>query len=954
MIITTVELKNYRVHESRVVEFDQGINLLIGQNGAGKSSILEAIGFALFDSDLRSKGSDRAIRYGAKTATIIVWFTANDGNEYRVERRIGTSPRWHLFFGDEKAPRYDRKDQILPLMRTLSGIHQNENQIFTTVICAVQNRFVDMFNLTGQPRSDLFDKLFDTDIYRKLNNSFTGGDDSIVSFYKEQRDRLEGQISSLEELGIDENALQNEIFMQNEELIAKKNERIVKETNKKEIEEKYTAVTESLRHLSTLEQEVQYLQKELTNHSATLELTKLKIGEAELSAKIIVENSHNFQLYQELAQKRTALETTLAEESKIRKSFDEATKTISLCALEIEKFRGEMSTIQARREISSDQRLQAERDLALVSAQLMEKENDLVSILELGRQSAQFAKQYDELLALLTNCEDSQTQYRNKIEELSIEISSAKGLDDNRKVLLLEMEDLEIQEKQLKLIEDQIRHKEISLSTLLDAQKSIGNGLCPILNESCKNVVGTNGTYDYFLRKSDEIQSSKDILKNQRDQYFDLVNNIQQNRTKLAELNVKIQSAKDAENQVMLLQSKVELELERFAHYIASMKLIEPNISVENNHKLHFNNRLTVYQEERVRLLQVHKESESARNELRNKKQSLEQTIQALTDSISNFTLNYDNLSQQIPLTLEKQQQTELHHHQFAMLLAQFEQTHNEIAIISESMSYAEVGYQLVLENRELAGRIEELRASEQHIMKLQSETQQRHTFILGELGRYSKEILVNDQKNIAIDQQIVRSAITELSERITLLSERIRYNNETIQKAYAQRNRIKFLQKDLAVFIRKQELTELFRKNVNDMGRFVVAGIVETIAYEATEHFRQFTGRPEKISWIVEELDKYAVYLTLGEGENQFRRDFSVLSGGEQVAVALSLRSALARELSSADFAIFDEPTVNLDSERKVALAESLKSMVGMLGQTIIVTHDDLFREMAQKVIEL
>ena len=58
MKINRIYLENYRIHEKLEVEFDKGINLLLGENGKGKSSILEAIGYALFGSDLRGTQKD--------------------------------------------------------------------------------------------------------------------------------------------------------------------------------------------------------------------------------------------------------------------------------------------------------------------------------------------------------------------------------------------------------------------------------------------------------------------------------------------------------------------------------------------------------------------------------------------------------------------------------------------------------------------------------------------------------------------------------------------------------------------------------------------------------------------------------------------------------------------------------------------------------------------------------
>ena len=48
MHIAYIELQNVKSYEkSGRIEFAKGINAISGQNGAGKSTILEAIGFAL-------------------------------------------------------------------------------------------------------------------------------------------------------------------------------------------------------------------------------------------------------------------------------------------------------------------------------------------------------------------------------------------------------------------------------------------------------------------------------------------------------------------------------------------------------------------------------------------------------------------------------------------------------------------------------------------------------------------------------------------------------------------------------------------------------------------------------------------------------------------------------------------------------------------------------------------
>ena len=73
MHIAYIELNNVKSYEdSGRISFAKGINAVSGKNGAGKSTILEAIGFALFD--VRTHTSKSFIREGSKNGRIVVGF----------------------------------------------------------------------------------------------------------------------------------------------------------------------------------------------------------------------------------------------------------------------------------------------------------------------------------------------------------------------------------------------------------------------------------------------------------------------------------------------------------------------------------------------------------------------------------------------------------------------------------------------------------------------------------------------------------------------------------------------------------------------------------------------------------------------------------------------------------------------------------------------------------------
>ena len=55
MIFTRLSLKNFKSYDDAEIKFNEGISVIVGENGAGKSTILEAISFALFKQHTAKK-----------------------------------------------------------------------------------------------------------------------------------------------------------------------------------------------------------------------------------------------------------------------------------------------------------------------------------------------------------------------------------------------------------------------------------------------------------------------------------------------------------------------------------------------------------------------------------------------------------------------------------------------------------------------------------------------------------------------------------------------------------------------------------------------------------------------------------------------------------------------------------------------------------------------------------
>ena len=94
MEICSVTLKNFKIHADRHYAFLPGTNAICGENGAGKTSILEAIAWVLFDHSDYTRGE--LIRTGAKSTQVTVCFISHL-DERVYEARRCTSRGYELF-----------------------------------------------------------------------------------------------------------------------------------------------------------------------------------------------------------------------------------------------------------------------------------------------------------------------------------------------------------------------------------------------------------------------------------------------------------------------------------------------------------------------------------------------------------------------------------------------------------------------------------------------------------------------------------------------------------------------------------------------------------------------------------------------------------------------------------------------------------------------------------------
>ena len=85
-MIRSIELVDFLAHSNTKLKFDNGATVFVGDNGAGKSSIIDAITYSLFGEHTR-KNNKGLIRRGSNQGFAKIEFSAN-GKNYQAVRKI--------------------------------------------------------------------------------------------------------------------------------------------------------------------------------------------------------------------------------------------------------------------------------------------------------------------------------------------------------------------------------------------------------------------------------------------------------------------------------------------------------------------------------------------------------------------------------------------------------------------------------------------------------------------------------------------------------------------------------------------------------------------------------------------------------------------------------------------------------------------------------------------------
>jgi len=200
IIFQKIRWKNFLSTGNQFTEVDfqqNATNLIIGTNGTGKSTVLDALTFSLFNKPFRKINKGQlANSTNEKDCLVEVEFSINN-KEYIVKR--GIKPNLFLIIVDGTPMHKEADDRVMQKMLEENILKVNYKS-FTQIVILGSTNFVPFMQLSGSNRREVIEDLLDIRIFSAMN--------SLI------KDKIRGQKDEIRTLGLSKDNIKDKVEMQ--------------------------------------------------------------------------------------------------------------------------------------------------------------------------------------------------------------------------------------------------------------------------------------------------------------------------------------------------------------------------------------------------------------------------------------------------------------------------------------------------------------------------------------------------------------------------------------------------------------------------------------------------------------------------------------------------------------------------------------------------------------------
>jgi exonuclease SbcC len=1007
MLITRVELENIKNYESGQYEFGPGVTAISGPNGAGKTTVIEAIAWALFDQ-LPYKKED-FLRRGAKKGSVRVTFlSALDEREYTVYRDTGAG--YYIYDPVTKIRLVEQKGQVALWIKQHLGVEPGADlkSLFVSTIGVPQGMLTVDFADQPAKRKVAFDKVLRVDEYHRSSEELR----SLIRLIETRDGELREEIARVETESqalaglLDERArLEKALIETSQKLDATKSER---ELCRVELDR-----LEGLRLLiDVLSKDRILIDSRIEEAETRRESAAAQVEQSQKATETVCATESGYRLFSETAEMLGMLEPRALKRDEIRKRLGEKEREQVRLEAEsrhwaekAEKLKSDRAEMERLAPLVDEQERAEKRRQELVAAlgelkALKRREAQSKAELEkLRNEYADLTRQIADAEGVREMAEKAPALERERkkgeaeLRETEVQLERLserkRELNRSREVIgrltaelraldnelagALKAEEMASGLSRLEQ-EDQKAVEEIAtLRAGIEGEKKIlsqiKGGLCPLLSERCLNL-GEGQGLDQFLKVR---------VGNDAERLTEAERERRRVQGKLAQARAALKSASALPNlRTQRQRTGEDLELERAnsarlvdeiegaavsEHAAAALKqrlaaiekeLDSARAAISKVEKLEFLRERLERLKEEGREKRIEGEDLAARlaeaQGLSGELSEIDERLRNLEDPRGRVKLISSALETENEVLASLQRSEELLKAVTVEIegltdeLKDFAHLDEELASWRGKRAASERDYLLYLENAPVAtmldARKRELSLIDGQVASLRTELSDLKQKLEAATAEYDGE------KHTGL-----RSRLDLLINEIAMLTTQLEISSRRLEEIESDIKRLLALQERLGRLVERRDrnqqllaLSDFMRDLLRKAGPYITEAHLQTISIEANQLFREVTGNPMvSLSWN----SGYEIVLE----EDGHERPFASLSGGEQMAAALAVRLALLKELSDMRIAFFDEPTTNMDEERRRNLAQQI-GRIRDFDQLFIISHDDAFEGFTDQVV--
>jgi DNA replication and repair protein RecF len=114
MVLRNLEIENFRNFSHLKIKFEDGINIISGMNGQGKTSILESIYYLALTKSFRTSNDSHVISYTNNHFNIISTISSENQADKKVRLHYSRQEGKHLFVNKKKIEKFSEYIGVIP------------------------------------------------------------------------------------------------------------------------------------------------------------------------------------------------------------------------------------------------------------------------------------------------------------------------------------------------------------------------------------------------------------------------------------------------------------------------------------------------------------------------------------------------------------------------------------------------------------------------------------------------------------------------------------------------------------------------------------------------------------------------------------------------------------------------------------------------------------------------